>query len=189
MEVRDAVSKRLHLRLRDVAVIIRSRLRSGHVLALLLLAGGCGRIEAVGAGADASPDVVVPTDEIDANVPPADAAPETRDASVVDAPPYPNCLSADRPHYRCDATQTCVRDCAACAGATNHCLLASVVRGGSVLRCVASCATCETSTLERPATCGRTCTNLGTDDANCGSCGNTCAANQACNEGQCEVTK
>jgi len=34
--------------------------------------------------------------------------------------------------------------------------------------------------------CGNACVNLKTNSSNCGSCGNTCPANQpACREGQC----
>jgi hypothetical protein len=53
-------------------------------------------------------------------------------------------------------------------------------RGGSCRsgRCVATCPNNTTS-------CGGICANLQTDEANCGSCGNSCAANQVCQTGTC----
>src|SRR6476646_10665302 len=36
--------------------------------------------------------------------------------------------------------------------------------------------------------CGEACTDVRTDSANCGSCGNRCGANQICRNGSCGCT-
>jgi hypothetical protein len=53
-------------------------------------------------------------------------------------------------------------------------------RGGSCQngRCVSGCPNGATS-------CGGVCANLQSDEANCGSCGTSCAANEVCQTGRC----
>jgi hypothetical protein len=58
-------------------------------------------------------------------------------------------------------------------------------------RCRSTCRgplTCQDGNCRCPGggqLCGRICTDLATDSANCGSCGNQCGAGQGCFEGRC----
>jgi hypothetical protein len=68
----------------------------------------------------------------------------------------------------------------------NQCLAACRACNGNTSRLCGSCgyySVCATG----KACCNGTCTNLGSDPANCGACGNVCAAGTSCVNGTCSA--
>jgi len=59
--------------------------------------------------------------------------------------------------------------------------------GGGVASCVSGkcMMNCDTTAAAGPDLCAGTCTNLLTDAANCGECGNSCTAGRRCQDGRC----
>ena len=134
--------------------------------------------------------------------PPPDAGPSSVDAgSVPDDAVYPKCYSTklSRRFFPCAASQTCVADCAACAGTTVNCVGGSLPGSATCgvasfeladRSCVASCEACQGRGLPLTDVCANTCGRLQEDFCNCGQCGRACAPTNpatptACSGGHC----
>jgi hypothetical protein len=71
------------------------------------------------------------------------------------------------------------RDDEACPGSNNTCL----VEGGQLIdrACYAEPITCGVTEVD----CNGSCSNLSSDESNCGACGNSCGAGTQCTDGLC----
>ena len=138
---------------------------------------------------DSSPDASsVSPDAAPRDGSPDDASSYDAGTDVVDTPPtYPNCIKygdagASQAWLACDSNQTCVYPCTGCPGAVNECLI--LAGGGStVAGCQASCSDCKLGSVSRTDACDGQCTDLQTDNLNCGTCGHSCASGSTCGQG------